>query len=183
MLLLFSLFLVLNCFAQEPTETETEDEIEVEVEIENEEDIETSVYYLIRHAEKDRSDKKNRDPELTKQGNNRAVYWAEVFKNVKFDAVYSTEYNRTRQTATPTANQNKLEIKSYEPFKLDMAKFLKETKGKTVLIVGHSNTTPHFANRLLNKEMFEDIEDTNNGNLYIVTVTGETKTVQLLTLN
>jgi len=64
-----------------------------------------------------------------------------------------------------------------------MDKFLKDTNGKTVLIVGHSNTTPDFANKLLHKEMFESIDDNNNGNLYIVTVTGETRTVQLLTLN
>ena len=169
-LLLLSLFLVMNCFAQE---TKTKDTKEVE----------TSVYYLIRHAEKDRSDKSNKDPNLTKIGNNRAAYWADVFKNVKFDAVYSTEYNRTRETATPTAKANEVEITSYHPFKIDFPKFLKTTKGKTVLIVGHSNTTPSFTNRLLNKELFESIDDNNNGNVYIVTITGETKTVQLLTIN
>jgi 2,3-bisphosphoglycerate-dependent phosphoglycerate mutase len=170
-LLLFSLLFVMNCFAQEVKETEAKTETE------------TSVYYLIRHAEKDRSDKKNKDPNLTKAGNNRAVYWADVFKNVKFDAVYSTEYNRTRETAAPTAKANELEVTSYHPFKIDMTKFLKNTSGKTVLIVGHSNTTPAFANKLLRKENFESIDDTNNGNLYIVTITGETRTVQLLTLN
>ena len=90
-LLLFSLLLVMNCVAQEPQDTDTE----------------TSVYYLIRHAEKNRSDKKNKNPKLTKQGNNRAVYWACVFKNVKFDAVYSTNYNRTLETAIPTTESNK----------------------------------------------------------------------------
>ncbi|WP_046757216.1 SixA phosphatase family protein [Kordia jejudonensis] len=168
--LLFSLFLVMNCFAQE---TKAKDAKEVE----------TSVYYLIRHAEKNRSDKSNKDPELTKDGHNRAAYWADVFKNVKFDAVYSTEYNRTIQTAKPTADANELEIKSYHPFRLDLPKFLKDTAGKTVLIVGHSNTTPAITNRLLSKEMFESIDDSNNGNVYIVTVTGDTKTVQLLTIN
>ncbi|EDP95714.1 phosphoglycerate mutase family protein [Kordia algicida OT-1] len=170
-LLILSLFLVVNCFAQASKKEKKKDKAT------------TSTYYLIRHAEKDRSDKSNKDPELTKQGNNRAAYWAEVFKNVKFDAVYSTEYNRTIQTAQPTATANKLEITSYHPFKIKMSDFLKRTKGKTVLVVGHSNTTPTFANRLLRKEMFEDIEDDNNGNLYIVTITGDVRTVQLLTIN
>lgn len=168
--LLFSLFLVINCFAQETKAKDTKE-------------VETSVYYLIRHAEKDRSDKSKKDPKLTKQGNNRAAYWAEVFANVKFDAVYSTDYNRTRETATPIAKANELEITSYHPFKLDFEGFLKRTKGKTVLIVGHSNTTPAFTNKLLRKELFESIDDNNNGNVYIVTITGETKTVQLLTIN
>lgn len=166
-LLVFSLLFVMNCFAQESKESETE----------------TSVYYLIRHAEKDRSDKKNKDPNLTEAGNYRAAYWADVFKNVKFDAIYSTDYNRTQQTAAPTAEANELEVISYHPFKLDFKSFLMNTKGKTILIVGHSNTTPAYTNKLLNKEKFEPIDDTNNGNLYIVTVTGNSKTVQLLTLN
>jgi len=168
--LILSLFLVMNCFAQESKTKDTKE-------------VETSVYYLIRHAEKDRSDKSNKDPELTKAGNKRAVYWTKVFKNVKFDAVYSTSYNRTQQTASPTAKANELEIISYHPFDIKMDKFLKETKGKTVLIVGHSNTTPAFTNKLLQKEMFESIDDNNNGNVYIVTITGETRTVQLLTIN
>ena len=170
-LFVFSLLLVMNCFAQKTETSEASETPEV------------TVYYLIRHAEKDRSDKKNRNPDLTKQGNNRAVYWASVFKEVPFDAVYSTEYNRTQQTATPTAKANELEIKSYDPFKLDFERFLKETKGKTVLIVGHSNTTPAFTNKLLQKELFESIDDDNNGNLYIVTIIGDTKSVQLLTIN
>ncbi len=168
--LLLSLFLVVNCFAQETKAKDTKE-------------VETSVYYLIRHAEKDRSDKSNKNPNLTKEGNNRAAYWAEVFKNVRFDAVYSTEYNRTQQTATPTAKANELEITSYHPYKLDFPSFLKKTKGKTVLIVGHSNTTPAFTNKLLQKEMFDSIDDNNNGNVYIVTITGDVKTVQLLTIN
>lgn len=170
-LFVLSLFLVVNCFAQEKKENKKSTETE------------TSTYYLIRHAEKDRSDKSNKNPDLTKQGNNRAAYWADVFKKVPFDAVYSTNYNRTQQTAKPTAEAHELEITSYHPFKIDLKKFLNDTKGKTVLIVGHSNTTPAFANRLLNKEKFENIDDTNNGNLYIVTITGDVKTVQLLTIN
>ena len=88
-LLVFSLLLVFNCFAQKAEASKESETPEV------------TVYYLIRHAEKDRSDKKNKNPELTKQGNNRAAYWASVFKEVPFDAVYSTDYNRTIQTATP----------------------------------------------------------------------------------
>ncbi|AXG71007.1 histidine phosphatase superfamily (branch 1) [Kordia sp. SMS9] len=168
-LLVLSLFLAVHCFAQDTKEEAKETT--------------TSVYYLIRHAEKDRSDKSNKDPELTKQGHNRATYWADVFKEVPFDAIYSTDYNRTKQTAKPTADSKELEIKSYHPSKIKIDKFLKETAGKTVLIVGHSNTTPAFVNRLIRKETYESIKDDNNGNLYIVTLSGDHKTVQLLTVN
>ena len=170
-LFVLSLFLVVNCFAQEGKESKKERETG------------TSVYYLIRHAEKDRSDKSNKNPDLTKQGHNRAEYWASVFKKVPFDAVYSTDYNRTKQTAKPTAEAHELEIKTYNPFGIKMDDFLKETKGQTVLIVGHSNTTPNFVNRLIQREDYEPIKDDNNGNLYIVTISGDSKTVQLLTIN
>lgn len=168
-LLLLMLCVVFSCAPQESKESKT--------------GTETSVYYLIRHAEKDRSDETNNNPSLTNEGRERANKWAKIFDNINFDAVYSTEYNRTRETATPTAAAKELEIISYHPTKIDMDDFIKKTKGKTTLIVGHSNTTPAFANKLLNEEKFEDIDDSNNGNLYIVTITGNSKTVQLLTVN
>ena len=41
--------------------------------------------YLIRHAEKDRSDIKNRNPELKDLGKKRALKWVQVFKNIELD--------------------------------------------------------------------------------------------------
>ncbi|WP_456442597.1 SixA phosphatase family protein [Psychroserpens sp.] len=130
-----------------------------------------STYYLIRHAEKDRSDSTNKNPGLTEKGILRALKWSQLFEQFQIDAVYSTSYNRTQNTALPTANNNNnLTIKTYHPFKIDMLQFLKDTKGKSVLIVGHSNTTPEFANKLIGKEIYQDIDDNNNANLYIVTI-------------
>ncbi len=131
-----------------------------------------STYYLIRHAEKDRSDKTNRNPDLTEKGHERAAKWSEVFTKFGIDAVYSTNYNRTLHTAKPTADANKLKIKTYHPFKIDMEAFRKETVGKNIVIVGHSNTTSAFANKLIGSEVYAEIEDDNNANLYIVTVDG-----------
>ncbi|WP_299212105.1 phosphoglycerate mutase family protein [uncultured Dokdonia sp.] len=147
------------------------------------EDITTTTYYLIRHAEKDRTDSENRDPSLTEEGLARATNWATIFKDVPFDKVYSTDYTRTKETATPTATQKGLELQTYDPSTLFDANFEKETKGKTVLVVGHSNTTPMFANAILNEERFQHIDDSNNSNLYIITLIGEEKSVQLLHIN
>ena len=132
-----------------------------------------STYYLIRHAEKDRSDTTNKNPDLTEKGQQRAESWNQLFKKFQIDAVYSTNYKRTLSTALPTAVHNKLTIKTYHPFKIDMLQFLKDTKGKSVLVVGHSNTTPSFVNKLIGKEVYQDIDDNNNANLYIVTIDGE----------
>jgi thioredoxin-related protein len=47
---------------------------------------ESTTYYLIRHAEKNRTDKTNRNPDLNKKGVERAKKWASYFKNIKIDA-------------------------------------------------------------------------------------------------
>ena len=123
---------------------------------------EVSTYYLVRHAEKDRSDKTNSNPELTDLGHQRALRWSSVFENVTFDAVYSTNYLRTIATAKPTASAKGLEIQFYNPRELYSKDFQQETLGKTVLVVGHSNTTPQFVNAILGIDRYADIQDNNN---------------------
>lgn len=143
----------------------------------------TTTYYLIRHAEKDRSDKSDRNPNLTEEGKARAENWSVVFQDIKFDAVYATNYNRTIQTATPTAKAQNLEIQSYDPRNLFSEEFANDTKDKTVLIVGHSNTTPIFVNSILGEQKYEYMNDNDNGSLFIVTVTENKKIDQVLKIN
>lgn len=142
-----------------------------------------TTYYFVRHAEKDRSDAENRNPMLTDAGQERAQNWMRVFKDVALDAVYSTDYNRTQQTAAPTAESKSLEVQSYDPRTLNDSIFSAATQGKKVLVVGHSNTTPSFVNAVLGATTYKDIDDSNNGNLYIVRVQGDRKEAQLLHIN
>ncbi|WP_455169370.1 SixA phosphatase family protein [Aegicerativicinus sediminis] len=142
-----------------------------------------TTYYFIRHAEKDRSDPNNSDPSLTEQGLKRAEKWANTLKNVDFDAIYSTDYTRTKQTAQPLANQNNLEIKLYDAKNLNDEKFQKETTGKTVMVVGHSNTTPQFANAVLGEEKYSEMDDSDNAGLYIVTIINGERSTQLLSID
>jgi broad specificity phosphatase PhoE len=143
----------------------------------------TTTYYLIRHAEKDRTDKTNKDPHLTSEGKLRAKLWATYFKDKKLNAIYSTNYNRTKETAAPTANALNLKIQYYTPNN-DMysESFKQDTRGKTVLIVGHSNTTPHFTNLILEKDMFKDMADDDNSSLYIITIKEGKKQVLVKTV-
>lgn len=143
-----------------------------------------TTYYLIRHAEKDRSNPAEKNPALTEAGMKRADKWAEVLKDVSFDMVYSTDFKRTMATALPTAKANNLEIEIYDPNDLYNQEFQKKTKGKTILIVGHSNTTPAFVNAIMNKKKYEDLPDDENGGLFIVTVSpSKTVSTQLLYIN
>ena len=141
---------------------------------------ETTTYYLIRHAEKIRTDNSNKNPHLTKKGESRAKHWRTVFANVNFDMVFSTNYHRTLETATPTAKTKNIKIQFYNPRTLYNVNFQSITKGKTVLVVGHSNTTPAFVNKIIGENKYADIEDNNNSNLYIVTVTKNDSRVILL---
>ncbi|MEM5566419.1 phosphoglycerate mutase family protein [Psychroserpens sp. AS72] len=143
----------------------------------------TTTYYFIRHAEKDRTDATNRNPDLNELGLKRADRWADYFKNIKLDAIYSTNYNRTQQTAQPTAKDKNLEILDYDPSALYTDDFAKATKGKTVLVVGHSNTTPAFVNMVLGEKKHEDIDDNDNGQMFIVKISGEKITDEALSIN
>ena len=137
----------------------------------------TTTYYFIRHAEKvDNS----QNPDLSEKGLKRAELWNKIFSEISFDKIYSTDYKRTTQTASPTATAKKIQIKLYNPKTLNIESFKKETLGKKVLIVGHSNTTPTFVNQIINQKIYADIEDGTFGNLYMVTVVDNIISYQLL---
>ena len=143
----------------------------------------TTTYYLIRHAEKDRTNTTNKNPNLNSDGVIRAEKWAKNFENIKLDAVYSTDYNRTQQTAVPTAKSKGLIVQSYNPSKMYDSIFKKNTKGKTVLVVGHSNTTPVFANAILGQKKYKNMADNDNASLYIVTVVNDKKSSEIKKVN
>ncbi|MDC3366361.1 histidine phosphatase family protein [Flavobacteriaceae bacterium] len=144
---------------------------------------EVTTYYFIRHAEKLRVDKTERNPNLNSKGLKRAEAWKEVFSNISFDAIYSTDYTRTRLTAKPTADSKNLPILIYNPRDMYSKTFQNQTKGKTILVVGHSNTTNVFANKVLGFDKYEEIKDNNNSNLYIVTVMNGNSSSILLQIN
>ena len=139
--------------------------------------------YLIRHAEKDRSDIKNRNPELNDIGKKRALKWVQVFKNIELNKIYSTNYNRTIQTVTPISEENNIDISIYSPSKINYKNFISNNIGSKVLVVGHSNTIPFFVNGLINKEFYQQIDDLNNSNLYVVTICGNNISHKLLYIN
>jgi 2,3-bisphosphoglycerate-dependent phosphoglycerate mutase len=137
----------------------------------------TTTIYFIRHAEKVDSSK---NPDLSTLGLERAAHWNEIFSETPFDAIYSTDFTRTKQTAAPTATNKKITITIYDPKNIDFQKFKTDNLGKTVLVVGHSHTIPDFVNKLINQDVYPTIEDATFGNLYIVTLNGDEATHLLL---
>lgn len=141
-----------------------------------------TTYYLIRHAEKDLSNSENKNPNLSKIGVQRAENWAKILEQISFDAVYSTEYNRTKQTAKPIALSNKLKTIIYDLNAFDFKRFKSNNNGKTIMIVGHSNSTPLFINTLIKNQKYQQIKESNYSNLYIITIIGNTVSDKLLTI-
>ena len=141
---------------------------------------ECSSFYLIRHAEKVRIDKTERNPKLNDNGVLRAEKWKEVLKNINLDKIYSTNYNRTIETANPTSKSQNIDIIIYSPRNIGYRSFKEINQGKKVLIVGHSNTIPNFVNGLIEKNFYDQIDDLNNSNLYLVNICGDIVSHQLL---
>jgi broad specificity phosphatase PhoE len=125
-------------------------------------------YYFIRHAEKERSNPKDNNPELNREGKLRALNWAYFFKEIPLEAIYSTNYIRTISTAQPIADDKNLPIIIYNPNELNIKTFMKENQGKLILVVGHSNTTPKLVNAILGDQKFEQMQDNDNSSLFIV---------------
>tara|TARA_B000000532_G_scaffold129951_1_gene104204 strand:+ start:557 stop:1048 length:492 start_codon:yes stop_codon:yes gene_type:complete len=129
----------------------------------------TSVY-LIRHAEKIRTDDNEKDPMLNKSGLLRAKKWSEIFEKIEIDKILSTDTKRTISTVIPTSDKKQLKVEIYRPEEISYESFLKENKGNKVLIVGHSNTIPETTNILIKNKIYNQIEDNNNSNLYYVNI-------------
>lgn len=129
-----------------------------------------STFYFIRHAEKDRYDPNNIDPELNQDGLGRAIRWAEILDPVDLDAIYITDFERTAMTAAPISVKKEITPQYYDPRAIVIADFIRENLNKNVLIVGHCNSTPEFVNAMLQEQKYEAMDDYDNGSLFIVRI-------------
>lgn len=122
--------------------------------------------YLVRHAEKSANPPKN--PMLTEAGKERAEELAKVLGARKISAIYSTNYNRTRETAAPLSRQLGLAIQYYNP---DTAAKIANSaliKKKTTLIVGHSNTLLPIISALGLTASVKEIPDSVYNHLFVI---------------
>ena len=125
---------------------------------------------LMRHGEKTGP---SGDVALSEAGLVRAHELARVLAGTRVDAIYTTPYHRTRQTVAPLASTRHLDpvvYSSEKTYAADLAARIRnEHSGKTVVVVGHSNTTPEVI-RALGFPNPPEITDSEYDNLYIVTL-------------
>ncbi len=144
---------------------------------------ECSTIYLIRHAEKVRTDKSDRDPDLNNKGFLRAENWKDYFFDKDISKIYSTNYKRTVKTVKPLAENKNLEIIIYSPDDVVYQDFLDSSVGENTIVVGHSNTIPNFVNNLINEDYYDQIDDLTNSNLYIVSLCNSSINHKLITVD
>lgn len=168
--LLFLLITSTAFFSCDPTRRMSEQELA---------ETEVTTFILVRHAEKDYGD----DPNLIPEGKERAEVLKEMLTKVDLDAVYTTNTKRTVQTAKPTATYHDLKLQYYSPYELnELASRLRTRhRGETVLIVGHSNTTPALATILDKRNEYPRFSELDYKNLLIITTPpkGATKVLNL----
>ncbi len=105
----------------------------------------TTFVYLVRHAEKA---SERGDAELTEAGKRRASTLMWMLHDVQIDAVYSTNFRRTRDTAAPAAAARDLDVTIYTSNDELIQTLRKKHAGQTVLVCGHSNTIPRMLSEL-----------------------------------
>ncbi len=128
----------------------------------------TSKIYIVRHAEKSTEPKDN--PHLTDAGKERAMALKDLLSHKKIAVVYSTNTNRTKETATPLAELKNVPIQVYGNDSLpQLFKLIFQSK-KNTLVVGHSNTVLKLLDIMQLKHTKLSIADQEFDNLFIVKV-------------
>ena len=141
-----------------------------------------TVYYFIRHAEKDRTDLNNKNPELSQQGKIRALNWLYFFRDIPLEKIYSTNYKRTVQTVKQIAEEKNITISYYSPQNIDIENFKKQNKNMSILVVGHSNTTPTLVNLIIGQNKFKKMDDRDNSSMFVIREhSGETIVERIIT--
>jgi broad specificity phosphatase PhoE len=98
----------------------------------------TTTVYVVRHAEKV---SETDSTDLSPAGFRRAAALADKLGNESIDSIFTTPYRRTRQTAEPLAKRLSVPMRDYPAKPISaITQRINAIKGKTVLVVGHSNT-------------------------------------------
>ncbi len=128
----------------------------------------TSKIYIVRHAERqDQSE----DTPLSEAGHQRAKALADSLAHKGIDYIFVTKYQRNKHTARPLADRLGKQYEIYEPKPISViVDRLGIIKGKTSLVVGHSDTILEIAQGLGTKPSITKIASTDFDNLFLVTV-------------
>ncbi|WP_310396070.1 phosphoglycerate mutase family protein [Hymenobacter sp.] len=131
---------------------------------------EVTTIYLVRHAEKDSVF--SSDPALSAVGQVRAQALSQLLARRRPVALFTTDTKRTRATLAPLAAATKLEPQVYDPKETTAlaVRLRQEYIGKTVVVVGHSNTLLPLIESLGGTRPVEEIGENEYDYLFTVRI-------------
>lgn len=127
---------------------------------------------VVRHAEK--ADDGTKNPPLSPEGLARSERLSAMLSDLKIDKLYATPFLRTHQTLTPLSKKFNIPIDKYEASDVSFAEqLLLNEKGKTIVVAGHSNSSPTLVNRLIKKEAYQKLDESVFSKIWILTFEGD----------
>ena len=145
----------------------------------------TTTIIFVRHAEESSLNEGNSS--LTREGEIRSAELARQLVDADviagIDAIYSTSFQYSKETALPISKALNIPIEIYDisDTELIIEDIIKQHKGKIILVVGHSNTIPLMIGNMGASKDVPKIDDNEYDNIYLVSIPwfGKTKTIRL----
>jgi 2,3-bisphosphoglycerate-dependent phosphoglycerate mutase len=128
---------------------------------------------IFRHADKETpAEGDNSEPDISIEGQKRALLLVKVLEKYKPTRLFSTNYPRTIQTATPLSQIKKLPIEFYEPGEMNslVEKILSSEKQRNIAVVGHNSTTFELVNLLLKESKYKMPDESDYGKIWIIRI-------------
>jgi len=128
--------------------------------------------FLVRHA-----DRIENEDALSPEGIQRAHDLKDALKNEKIDVIFTSNYERTKSTGQFLAEDLSISMTIYDasdiPALVDDIKT--NYRGKRILIVGHSNTTPDAVNAFGWQPPLEHLAHDSYGDLFKLSLSPDDK--------
>jgi len=136
----------------------------------------TTDIWVVRHAEKDKTNPEDKNPNLSDEGRIRAGDLAIYLKKVKFDVAFATPTKRTHQTLDSLVIKKVIDYKDVKELVDDIKK---NYVGQTIMIAGHSNTVLEIVEAFGAKRPREDLTDDDYDYIFHLTVKEEKAKVKM----
>lgn len=122
-----------------------------------------TTWVLFRHAEREEGMDR-----LSEEGQARAELIRQLGEILPVAAIYTTDYQRTRQTVAPLSKSSGLSVQLYDPREQDWWKEAAEQHaGKVIFVAGHSNTTIALATAI-SGQAFSPMTEDQYDRLFVV---------------
>ncbi len=141
----------------------------------------TTKIFIVRHGEKEAGN----NPVLTAAGNTRAGDLMRKLQGDGIQKIYVSQYKRTQNTGDSLRLQLNIDTVHYAADTVcdNLIKAIMEHGdfGKTILIIGHSNTIPQIIRKLgVTDYPYGDIPDNEFDNLFMITYKKEKAKVKVM---